>query len=51
MYIIGLTPFALMEMQAFGFRIQADALEGQSDFLSVRSSALAASDFMVAYLS
>ena len=35
---------------ALEFRLQANALEGQSDFLSVRSSALAASDFMAAYL-
>jgi hypothetical protein len=34
----------------FGFRLPANALEGESEFLSVRSSALAAFDFMAAYL-
>ena len=40
-----------METQAFGFRLQATRWRVKSDFLSVRSSALTASDFMVAYLS
>jgi hypothetical protein len=42
---------APMEPHAFGFRLSANAWTAKSDFLSVRSSALAASDFMAAYLS
>jgi hypothetical protein len=42
---------APMEAHAFGFKLQANALGAKSDLLSVRSSALADSDFMAAYLS
>jgi hypothetical protein len=38
----GLLSLCAMEAHAFGFRLPATALKGQSDFLSVRSSALAA---------